>query len=173
MAFDYKEFDVRPILADGREPFQAIMAAVDSLGTGQGLILLAPFRPSPLFSVMERKGFSHQVFELEGGDFKIQFTPRATEVLASGDVRNAEEWPQPVRALDLTDLNPTKSQARVLSELVTLTPGDVLFAVFAEEPLRLFPELSDRGHQWVGNFDKNGASFRIMVKRGMRKHSGE
>ena len=65
MGLDFKELDVRPILADGGEPFQAIMAAVDGLAPGQGLTLLAPFRPQPLFSVMERKGFRHQVSELD------------------------------------------------------------------------------------------------------------
>jgi hypothetical protein len=41
----YTILDVRPILRSGGEPFQAIMEAVQELKTGEGLKLLAPFRP--------------------------------------------------------------------------------------------------------------------------------
>lgn len=163
---EFKELDVRPILAEGGEPFQAIMAAVESLAPGQGLTLLAPFKPQPLFTVMERKGFLHQVSELEGGDFEVRFMPRATEVLASEDVEDGDEWPEPVRAFDFSELDPPQPMVRILSELETMSPGEVMFAVLAREPLFLFPELTKRGHKWAGNYDKAGTAFRIMVKRG-------
>jgi uncharacterized protein (DUF2249 family) len=163
---EFKELDVRPILAEGGEPFQAIMAAVESLAPGQGLKLLAPFKPQPLFTVMERKGFLHQVSELEGGDFEVRFMPRATEVLASEDIEDGDEWPEPVRAFDFSELDPPQPMVRILSELETMSPGEVMFAVLAREPLFLFPELTKRGHKWAGNYDKGGTAFRIMVKRG-------
>jgi uncharacterized protein (DUF2249 family) len=166
MGLEFKELDVRPILADGGEPFQAIMMAVESLAPGQGLRLLAPFKPQPLFTVMERKGFLHQVSELDGGDFEVRFMPRATEVLASEDVEDGDDWPEPVRAFDFSDLDPPQPMVRILSELETMSPGEVMFAVLAREPLFLFPELTKRGHKWAGNYDDSGSAFRIMVKRG-------
>jgi uncharacterized protein (DUF2249 family) len=166
MGLEFKELDVRPILADGGEPFQAIMTAVESLAPGQGLRLLAPFKPQPLFTVMERKGFLHQVSELEGGDFEVRFMPRATEVLASEDIEDGDDWPEPVRAFDFSDLDPPQPMVRILSELETMSPGEVMFAVLAREPLFLFPELTKRGHKWAGNYDDTGSAFRIMVKRG-------
>jgi len=166
MATAYKELDVRPILAEGGEPFQAIMAAVESLAPGEGLTLLAPFKPQPLLSVMERKGFLYQVSALDGGDFQVRFTPRATEVLASEHAQDANEWPEAIRNFDFTDLDPPQPMVRILSELETMSPGEVMFAVLAREPLFLFPELVKRGHQWAGNYDSTGTAFRIMVKRG-------
>ena len=166
MRLEFKELDVRPILADGGEPFQAIMAAVESLAPGQGLTLLAPFKPQPLFTVMERKGFLHQVSELEGGDFEVRFMPRATEVRASEGIEDGDEWPEPVRAFDFSELDPPQPMVRILSELETMSPGEVMFAVLAREPLFLFPELTKRGHKWAGNYDEGGMAFRIMVKRG-------
>jgi uncharacterized protein (DUF2249 family) len=166
MGLEFKELDVRPILADGGEPFQAIMTAVESLAPGEGLRLLAPFKPQPLFMVMERKGFLHQVSELDGGDFEVRFMPRATEVLASEDVEDGDDWPEPVRAFDFSDLDPPQPMVRILSELETMSPGEVMFAVLAREPLFLFPELTKRGHKWAGNYDDSGSAFRIMVKRG-------
>jgi uncharacterized protein (DUF2249 family) len=166
MGLEFKTLDVRPILAQGGEPFQAIMAAVESLAPGQGLTLVAPFKPQPLFTVMERKGFLHQVSELEGGDFEVRFMPRATEVLASEDIKDGGEWPEPVRNFDFSDLDPPQPMVRILSELETMSPGEVMFAVLAREPLFLFPELTKRGHKWAGNYDSGGTAFRIMVKRG-------
>jgi uncharacterized protein (DUF2249 family) len=162
----FKQLDVRPILADGGEPFQAIMAAVESLSPGQGLTLLAPFRPVPLFSVMERKGFHYEVSELDGGDFEVKFRPRATEVLASENADDADGWPEPARSFDLSDLDPPLPMVRILQELETMAPGEVLFAVLGREPVFLFPELTKRGHRWAGNYDKAGTAFRIMVKCG-------
>jgi uncharacterized protein (DUF2249 family) len=169
MGLESKTLDVRPILAEGGEPFQAIMAAVESLAPGQGLTLLAPFKPVPLFTVLERKGFLHQVSELEGGDFEVRFTPRATEVLASEDIEDDGEWPEPVRNFDFSDLDPPQPMVRILSEVETMSPGEVMFAVLAREPLFLFPELTKRGHKWAGNYDSGGTAFRIMVKRGEAK----
>ena len=171
MGLEFKELDVRPILADGGEPFQAIMAAVDGLAPGQGLTLLAPFRPQPLFSVMERKGFRHQVSELENGDFEVRFLPTATDIVVSRDVEEADDWPEPIRAFDLSDLDPPEPMVRILSELESMSPGEVLFAVLAREPVFLFPELTKRGHKWAGNHDQSGAAFRIMIKRGASAHA--
>ena len=166
MEVEFRELDVRPILADGGEPFQAIMAAVEGLAPGQGLTLFAPFRPQPLFSVMERKGFLYHVSELAGGDFEVKFLPRETKVLASEDVEDGDDWPEPVRTFDLSDLDPPEPMVRILSELETMSPGEVLFAVLPREPLFLFPELTKRGHKWAGNYDGSGTFFRMMVKRG-------
>ena len=41
MTTPFKELDVRPILRNGGEPFQAIMEAVQSLKPGEGLRLIA------------------------------------------------------------------------------------------------------------------------------------
>ncbi len=53
----HRELDVRPLLKSGVEPFQAIMDATENLLPGQSLLLVTPFKPVPLFAVMERKGF--------------------------------------------------------------------------------------------------------------------
>ena len=166
MELQFATLDVRPILEGGADPFQAIMRAVEALTPGQGLALIAPFRPQPLFSVMERKGFAHEITELPNGAFEVRFSPRAAKVLASEDVAEEDEWPEPTRELDLSDLDPPQPMVRILSELELLSPGEVLFAVLSREPLFLFPELTKRGHKWAGNYDKTGSAFRIMIKRG-------
>ena len=50
--------DVRPILADGREPIADVLTAADAIPSGGGLIILAPFDPAPLRSLLHERGFA-------------------------------------------------------------------------------------------------------------------
>ena len=65
--------DVRPDLAAGREPFSRIMEAAHAIPPGGILVLLAPFEPEPLYSVLGRQGFSHQTDDLADEGFRITF----------------------------------------------------------------------------------------------------
>lgn len=165
----YKELDVRPLLEAGVEPFVEIMTTIDRLGPKEGLRLLAPFKPQPLFSVMERKGYLYELSELPGGDFEVRFFPKNAEVLVSGDAGDADHWADPSIELDLTNLDPPQPMVTILQTLETMPAGGVLFAVLSREPVFLFPELAKRGHQWVGNHDKTGTAFRMMIRRGEAK----
>ena len=68
------ELDVREDIKNKLEPFQKIMEAIGSLQTGDTFILHAPFKPTPLFTVMKAKGFSHEEVELDEKHWKITFT---------------------------------------------------------------------------------------------------
>jgi uncharacterized protein (DUF2249 family) len=57
----FKRFDVRPLLEKGGEPYSAIRSRVDPLRPGEGLILVAPFLPSPLIEKLESEGFKSKV----------------------------------------------------------------------------------------------------------------
>jgi uncharacterized protein (DUF2249 family) len=67
--------DVRDILKAGGEPFSQIMQAVEALAPGEGLRLLATFKPVPLFGVLAQRGFEHAEREIGGGDWEVIFTP--------------------------------------------------------------------------------------------------
>ncbi|MEL4374921.1 DUF2249 domain-containing protein [Brucella cytisi] len=161
--------DVRPLIKGGVEPFNAIMEAVDSLSPGQSLLLIAPFKPAPLFSVMERKGFSAKAEPLDNGDWQVLFSPvmdAAPELRFSDNVVSPDVWPEPSRYLDCSDMQPPEPMVRILAEVEEMPPGAVLFALLHREPLFLFPELETRGHEWVGNFDETGTAYRIMIRVG-------
>jgi uncharacterized protein (DUF2249 family) len=67
--------DARPIIARGEEPFDTIMAAVAALEPGEPLVVIAPFEPVPLEGVLSAQGFTWQADALEGGDWRVVFTP--------------------------------------------------------------------------------------------------
>ncbi|WP_209490306.1 DUF2249 domain-containing protein [Xanthobacter flavus] len=165
-----RELDVRPLLKAGQEPFEVIMAAVDALAPGQSLRLVASFRPVPLFSVMARRGYAAADHALGDGDWEVLFSPhaevRTDEALAVGSSPAAAAWADPIEALDLRELDPPEPMIRILEALEDLQPGDVLFALLAREPVFLFPELTTRAHEWAGNFEAQGGTYRLLVRRG-------
>jgi uncharacterized protein (DUF2249 family) len=162
--------DVRPLLAAGQEPFNAIMAAVDALAPGQALRLVAPFRPAPLFNVMAKRGYAAADRALTGDDWEVVFTPVAAAPadagLAPGSAPDAVLWPDPVEVMDLTGLMPPEPMVRILETLAGMAGGSVLFALLDREPMFLFPELAQRGAEWAGNFASDGRGYRLLVRSG-------
>lgn len=57
----FRSLDVRPLLAAGREPLPVIRRRVDELGPGDGLLVIAPFLPSPLIELLGAEGFRSRV----------------------------------------------------------------------------------------------------------------
>lgn len=163
------ELDVRPTLRAGGEPFDEIMRAVSGLAPGQGLRLLATFKPVPLFSVLGARGYSHEAREIEGGDWEVLFQPGAAEEPAreeSADAAVAAEWPEPVQTLDNRDLDPPEPMVRILATVEEMRQGEVLAALLCREPMFLFPELQKRGHRWQGAFEPDGTTYRILIRVG-------
>ena len=64
----FKRFDVRDILSRGGEPFPEIRKRVDALKPDEGLIVVAPFLPSPLVEKMNGEGFTSKIERGNGAD---------------------------------------------------------------------------------------------------------
>lgn len=185
MTASLQTLDVRPILAAGGEPFPEIMNAAAALGSGQGLRLLATFKPVPLFSIMEKRGYAHHERELGGGDWEIVFepnapTPGAAPVVPSGAAGeagrvhagegDADVWPAPVHSLDNRGLMPPEPMVITLEAIEAMAAGEVLEGWYDREPLLLYPELEARGHQ--ARCDKRGpAEYRVLIRCGAARAS--
>jgi uncharacterized protein (DUF2249 family) len=170
MATTFVDVDVRPILRAGGEPFEKILEAVEALKPGQGLRLLATFKPTPLLHVLGSKGFTHTLKELDDGEWEVLFSPPeapaaevASVVLGAAD---GGPWPEPKQEMDNRDLDPPEPMVRILAATETMAPGEVLAALLNREPLFLFPELAKRGHGWRGGFEPDGKTYRVLVRIG-------
>ncbi|AZO23585.1 DUF2249 domain-containing protein [Mesorhizobium sp. M1E.F.Ca.ET.045.02.1.1] len=169
---DY-ELDVRPILAQGGEPFGAVMEAVATLAPGQNLCLLAPFKPVPLFHVLGQRGFEPTAREIGNGDWEVIFRPiagRQDSAVAERDsatdrTSDIETWPESVVELDNRGLEPPEPMVRTLEGVEALSPGETLAALLPREPVFLFEELERRGHLWRGAFEPEG-HYRVVIRRG-------
>lgn len=69
----FKRFDVRPILARGEEPYLEILKRAAALKLDEGLILVAPFLPSPIIEKLQGDGFTSKVERGAGADWIVYF----------------------------------------------------------------------------------------------------
>lgn len=69
----FKRFDAREMLQRGIEPFPEIHRRVSALNVDEGLIVIAPFLPSPLVERLAGEGFSSKVERGQGADWMIYF----------------------------------------------------------------------------------------------------
>ena len=69
----FKRFDVRDLIRRGIEPFPEILKRVTALKADEGLIVLAPFLPSPLVERLSGEGFSSKVERGQGSDWAVYF----------------------------------------------------------------------------------------------------
>ena len=69
----FKRFDVRDLIGRGGEPFPEIRKRVDALKPDEGLIVVAPFLPSPLVEKLHSEGFASKVERGQGADWMVYF----------------------------------------------------------------------------------------------------
>ena len=69
----FKRFDVRGLLRRGVEPLPEIRKRVDALNPNEGLIVVAPFLPSPLVELLRSEGFASKVERGQGTDWMVYF----------------------------------------------------------------------------------------------------
>jgi len=72
-AVKFKILDVRPMLAQGVEPFSEIRRRVDALAPGGGLTIVAPFLPAPLIEKLKSEGFASRVERRTDGGWAASF----------------------------------------------------------------------------------------------------
>jgi hypothetical protein len=65
--------DVRPVLAEGGEPFVQIMETAERVPTGQALVLIAPFEPTPLYYALGGRGFSYAAERVSDDEWIVRF----------------------------------------------------------------------------------------------------
>jgi hypothetical protein len=69
----FKRLDVRQLIQKGIEPFPQILQRVSDLKPDQGLIIVAPFLPSPLIEKLGSAGFASKVEHGPGADWMVYF----------------------------------------------------------------------------------------------------
>lgn len=73
----FKRLDVRPLFKRGEEPRAVILQRVQKLAAGEGLVVLAPFLPSPLIELLQSEGFESKVEPSEKGTWAVYFWKRS------------------------------------------------------------------------------------------------
>ena len=69
----FKRLDVRPIIRGGEDPCSHIFSRVDRLKPDEGIIIVAPFLPSPLVERLGSLGFASKITRGNGADWLVYF----------------------------------------------------------------------------------------------------
>ncbi len=118
--------DVRPLLEAGQDPLASVLEAVEGMAEGGVLHLIAPFRPTPLLTLLRSQGHHVDCTE-EDGLFEV--------LVSAGPV------------LDLRDLEAPEPMAQLLERSAGLAAGASLAARTPRPPRLLLPRLEGRGVQ--------------------------
>lgn len=151
-AFDVGQalrIDVRPMIAAGKDPFRAVMALVDRVREEGGLIIDAPFNPTPLRRVLANLGFESYA-RAAGAAHVCLFCRRTTAARrpdepkvrrAPGEIWQADDGVHiEVRGLPLP-----KPMTAILRLIDSGAHEGTIVVHHDREPVYLFPELAERG----------------------------
>jgi uncharacterized protein (DUF2249 family) len=160
--------DVREDLRNGREPFSKVMGAAAQLQPEEKLRLIAPFEPTPLFSVLGNQGFSHESKQIPTGDWEILFTRRsgATAVFVPPTrppCSAVKTESTKIIDVDARGLEPPQPMVKILEALAVLPAGAELRAHTERKPMHLYAQLEERGFAGVTE-EQNDGSFITKIR---------
>lgn len=170
LALDVVPLDVRGYLAEGIDPFTAIMEAAMGVEFGGFLVIDAPFNPSPLRRVMAGRGFSSYGRKLKEGHWRVFFHQDGgadwergaeVQVLPEGAMTWREEDGLHIDVRKLAPPNPMLAILRLVEGL----SGDETVVVHHErEPHFLTPELAERGWR-IARIASEVVNVRLWLER--------
>lgn len=166
--------DVRPMIAEGNDPFAVIMQAIAKLGEDETLKIINVFVPVPLVNVLKGKGFRSWTNTIRNNEYHTFFTKSNVE-LESNPVSRKEEtkgdfdaklasFGDKIREIDVRSLEMPEPMVTILSELETLPKDHVLLVNHKKVPQFLLPELKTRNYQWMHKDVEDGFILFIVFK---------
>jgi hypothetical protein len=69
----FSRLDVRALIRRGTEPFPEIHQRALKVKPGEGLLIIAPFLPSPLIERLGAEGFNSKIERGNGADWIVYF----------------------------------------------------------------------------------------------------
>jgi uncharacterized protein (DUF2249 family) len=160
--------DVREDLRQGREPFSKIMNAVAQLHPDENLLLVAPFEPAPLFSVLGKQGFGHESKQIKSGDWEVLFIRRNGKVKALVPPERppcsaVKTESTEIIEVDARGLEPPQPMVKILEALAVLPAGAELCARTDRRPMHLYAQLEER--RFAGETkEQNDGSFITTIR---------
>lgn len=149
--------DVRPMQAQGQEPFSVIMKSAMKIEQGHAFRLINTFEPVPLYDVLVKQGFVHWTSELEPDHWEILFfkagvagkqgAAQLKEAAKSPSMAQAWDEPTQTMTIDVSELVPPEPMIRILGMLEELPPGATLLVHHARRPMYLYPRLDELGYR--------------------------
>ncbi len=167
------ELDVRPILASGVDPFEAIMDKLKEMRDDQTLLIINSFEPVPLLNILKDKGY---IYEAERPDNGVvhTFIQKENKDTSTKLVEPAQSKPKllfddvelkfdgNLIEIDVRDLEMPLPMVTILEEIEKLKDDSALFVHHKKLPQYLLPELEDRGFSYVYK-DVDSTNLKLII----------
>ncbi|MDF3078837.1 MAG: hypothetical protein K0S09_2726 [Sphingobacteriaceae bacterium] len=169
------EFDVRPILARNEDPLKAIVNKASQLKPGEYLKVINSFEPTPLITLLNRKGYQSYT-SLEKPDLSITYFFKSQnqmeQDIAVGTFINTmanfdetlEKYRSKLKEIDVTHLEMPQPMHTILNEIKNLGPDQALFVHHKKIPVYLLPNLHDEGFEYLIHEEAPGKVSILIYK---------
>ena len=146
------DFDVRPIIDEGKDPLGMITAKVKSIPTGGVLKIINSFEPTPLIALLEKQGFESFVDPVEDQLVDTYFYKKKNGAIKLEEKENnSEGWEELVKkfdgkiqTVDVRSLEMPQPMMTILESIGKLPEEHALFVYHKRIPVFLLPELKER-----------------------------
>ncbi len=165
------ELDVRPIIASGNDPLNAILEKINAVKAGQVLKIINSFEPVPLIKLLEKQGFeayADLVNEqlVETWFYKTITVEKSSEItslpVAINWMETLQRFDGKIQSIDVRHLEMPLPMITILEALDTL-PRDHALRVFHKRiPVFLLPELAERKFDYCIN-ETSDAGVQLLI----------
>jgi len=151
------ELDVRPELASGTDPLNSIMQKVKGIRPRQVLKIINTFEPTPLISLLEKKGFEAYVDRRNFNLVETYFykTGKTTHPEAITNSPATSDWESLLQkfggnfqTVDVRQLEMPQPMLTIMAALDKLSTDKALYVYHKRIPVFLLPELVEKGFEY-------------------------
>lgn len=158
--------DVRPILEEGTDPFNAIMERLKTLNeTEETLQIINSFEPIPLLTILEKKGYAHETERPDPGVVHTFITKTIGVTKDSAFDSDSKQlsfeeleikFKDKMIEINVRDLEMPMPMVTILENIEQLKEGHALYVHHKKLPQYLIPELENRQFAFASKlFDEN------------------
>lgn len=147
------DYDVRELLASGKDPLSLILDKIKIIKPGEALKVINTFEPVPLIKMLEKQGFEVYADVISTDLVETYFCKKLDkpaieakpkEGAGSGWDEVMQRFANKLVTVDVRELEMPQPMLTILSELDKL-PADMALHVYHKRiPVFLLPEISDR-----------------------------
>lgn len=147
------DFDVRELLASGKDPLTLILDKMKAIKAGEALKVINTFEPVPLIKMLEKQGFDVYADIISNDLVDTYFYKNSDETTVEAKPKNGADsgWDSVMQrfidklvTIDVRELEMPQPMHNILAELDKLPIDKALFVYHKRIPVFLLPELSDR-----------------------------
>src|SRR5690554_5292322 len=176
-----KNFDVRDILSEGKDPLKQITRQFKQVEPGNALCIINTFIPTPLVRLLERGNVKSHTERISDKEFHTYFykstlpnknplsdakTSPGEKVYVDDALRFNELCSQfngKLKEIDVRHLEMPMPMQTILQELPLLVEGQALYVNHKRVPIYLLEELADQDFQvHVRNIEENNVKLLIF-----------